>query len=287
MGHGSAHGSAHGSDPIEADSPVEELPPIKAKKPSKRASKTKKNDNKESSKEWTTAEEIVLCKGWCDVSENSEKGNTMKSKGFWQTVINYFRNEIGSTRGGSCDLNVYQKACAEYELVYGHPFTLEPCWNILKGLATWKEIEMPSFYKKTKGRKKSKTSETTSGSAQGSLNLNDEAVESEEETQEERSIGRDRAKKKSSASFREGYSFVDLLKNRELDIQEAARRGAADLKREKLEIQHRALELAEKKKRNKDILFYNSVIDSSLPSTQQQKLQELKDKIKEYYNLDY
>ncbi|GKB69477.1 ABC transporter G family member 7 isoform X2 [Tanacetum coccineum] len=248
------HGSAHRSAPVDDDdSPVEELPPIKAKKPSKRASKTKKNDNKESSKEWTTAEEIVLCKGWCDVSENSEKGNTMK----------------------------------KYELVYGHPFTLEPCWNILKGLATWKEIEMPSFYKKTKGRNKSKTSETTSGSAQGSLNLNDEAVESEEETQEERSIGRDRAKKKSSASFREGYSFVDLLKNRELDIQEAARRGAADLKREKLEIQHRALELAEKKKRNKDILFYNSVIDPSLPSTQQQKLQELKDKIKEYYNLDY
>ncbi|GKE21272.1 hypothetical protein Tco_1432784 [Tanacetum coccineum] len=154
MGHGSGHGSA----PVDDDSP-------------------------EPSKEWTTAEEIALCKGWCDVSENSEKGNAIKS----------------------------------------------------------------------------------------GLNLNDEAVESEEETQEERPIGRDRAKKKSSASSREGSSFVDLvadkffniktakwekmkeqqdsyiqLKNHELDIHEAARREVADLKRVKLEIQRRALELAEK-----------------------------------------
>ncbi|GJR59648.1 hypothetical protein Tco_1501810 [Tanacetum coccineum] len=81
--------------------------------------------------------------------------------------------------------------------------------------------------------------------------------ESEEETQEQRPIGRDRAKKKSFASSREGSLFVDLvadkffniksekwgkmkeqqdsyiqLKNQELDIPEAARREATDLKRE-------------------------------------------------------
>ncbi|GKC35723.1 hypothetical protein Tco_1048107 [Tanacetum coccineum] len=72
---------------VDDDSPVEEMSPVKAKKPSKRASNAKKNDNKESSKEWTTAEENSLCKGWCDVSENSEKGTAMKTKGFWQAVI--------------------------------------------------------------------------------------------------------------------------------------------------------------------------------------------------------
>ncbi|GKA28536.1 retrovirus-related pol polyprotein from transposon TNT 1-94 [Tanacetum coccineum] len=183
---------------------------------------------------------------------------------------------------GSCDLTVYQKACTEYKLMYGHDFTLEPCWNILKDHKAWLKVEMNSFYKNTKGRKKSKTSETTSGSALGGFNLNNEADESEEETQEQRPMGRDQAKKKSSASSREGSSFVDLvadkffniksakwrktkekqdsyiqLKNRELDIQEAARREAADLKREKLEIQRRTLELADKKIRDKDILFYN------------------------------
>ncbi|GJX92466.1 hypothetical protein Tco_0345792 [Tanacetum coccineum] len=84
-------------------------------------------------------------------------------------------------------------------------------------------------------------------------------------------MGRDRskAKKKSSTSSREGSSsFVDLvadkfmniksknwgkmneqqdsyiqLKNRELDIQEAA-----ELKRDKLEIPHRTFKLIQKKK---------------------------------------
>ncbi|GJT28932.1 hypothetical protein Tco_0909207 [Tanacetum coccineum] len=48
MGQGSAHGSGHGSAPVDNDSShVEEMSPIKAKKPSKRASKAKKNDTKE------------------------------------------------------------------------------------------------------------------------------------------------------------------------------------------------------------------------------------------------
>nr|GEY55970.1 hypothetical protein [Tanacetum cinerariifolium] len=134
-----------------------------------------------------------------------------------------------------------------------------------------------------KGSKKSKTSETTSWSAACGFNLNDEVDESEEETQEQRRMGRGRAKKKASASSHEGSSFIDLvvdkffniksatrekmkkqqdsyiwLKNRELDIQEATRREAVELKREKLAIQRQTLELAEKRKRDKDILFYNS-----------------------------
>ncbi|GJY38578.1 retrovirus-related pol polyprotein from transposon TNT 1-94 [Tanacetum coccineum] len=116
--------------------------------------------------------------------------------------------------------------------MYGHDFTMETCWNILKDHQAWLEVEMASFYKNIKGRKKFKTFETTSGSAPGGFNLNDEVDESEKETQEQRPIGRDRAKKKSSASSRDGSSFVDL--NRELDIQEAARREVAELKREKL-----------------------------------------------------
>ncbi|GKA25256.1 hypothetical protein Tco_0711365 [Tanacetum coccineum] len=111
------------------------------------------------------------------------------------------------------------------------------------------------------GSKKYKTSETTSGSAQGGFNLNDEAGGSEEEIREERPIGRDRAKKKASSSSSRsatssvaGGGLVDLvadkwksiklasrgkkneqqdsciqLKNRESDIQDATRREAAEL----------------------------------------------------------
>ncbi|GJR51747.1 hypothetical protein Tco_1402268 [Tanacetum coccineum] len=84
-------------------------------------------------------------------------------------------------------------------------------------------------------------------------------------------MGRDRAKakKKSFVSSCEGSSlFVDL----ELDIREGDRREAAELKREKLAIQRRTLELAEREKRDRDILFYNSEISSSLPAILRQKL---------------
>ncbi|GKA00399.1 hypothetical protein Tco_0672949 [Tanacetum coccineum] len=70
---GSAHGSASVDD--DDDSPVEEMSPVNANKPSKRASRTKENDGKEKEapKDWTKAEEIALCQAWCDVSENKEK----------------------------------------------------------------------------------------------------------------------------------------------------------------------------------------------------------------------
>nr|GEY02188.1 NBS-containing resistance-like protein [Tanacetum cinerariifolium] len=59
-------------------------------------------------------------------------------------------------------------------------------------------------------------------------------------------------------------SYIQL-KNRELDIQEAACREATELKREKHAIQRRTLELTEKIKRDKDILFYNSEISPLCP----------------------
>ncbi|GJT12270.1 hypothetical protein Tco_0859312 [Tanacetum coccineum] len=286
------HGSALVHDD-EDNSPAGEVSPVKPKKPSKRAAKTKKDDpkeGKEAPKEWTVAEETALCQGWCDVSENSISGNSMKAKGFWKAVIQYFREETGSTRAnhesGTNDLDVYHKACAEYKMIYKGDFNLEHCYNILK--------DHP---------------------VSGGINLNDEADEAVEETQEFRPMGRDRAKakKKAAGSSREGASsFVDLvadkfynmkqkkwgkkdkeqqsyieLKNRELSIREAEAREIAQLKKEKLEIQRRTLELAEREKRDKYILFYNSVIDPNLPPIQQQKLLEMKMKIKARYNLDY
>ncbi|GJY60413.1 hypothetical protein Tco_0461070 [Tanacetum coccineum] len=221
LAHGSSHGSAHGSVPIhdeEDDSLVEETSPVKPKKPSRRATKAKKDEPKEvkdAPKEWTVEEEIALCQGWCDVSENNISGNSMKAKGFWEAVIRYFKKKTGSSRGydsivskwknmvrpridafcaiiknieakhesGTNDLDVYHKACAEYKIIYKGDFTLEHCYNILKDHLGWKDVEMPYFYQ-TQGRKKSKTSETTSGSAYDGLNLNEEADEDVEETQE-------------------------------------------------------------------------------------------------------
>ncbi|GJV88429.1 hypothetical protein Tco_1532367 [Tanacetum coccineum] len=48
---------------------------------------------------------------------------------------------------GSCDLVLFQNALAEFDTGYGHPFTMEACWRILKDHAAWTEIEVPSFNK--------------------------------------------------------------------------------------------------------------------------------------------
>ncbi|GJU94085.1 hypothetical protein Tco_1318841 [Tanacetum coccineum] len=153
-GHGSTHGSASVNDDKEDDSPVEEVSPVKPKKPSRRAIRAKKNDPRELPKEWTVEEEIALCQSWCDVSENNIVGNSMKTKGFWDAVITYLEKKTGSSRGydsilskwknkvrprigafcaiinnvednhegGSNDLDVFQKACKEYKMIYRQDF---------------------------------------------------------------------------------------------------------------------------------------------------------------------
>ncbi|GJS63016.1 protein kinase-like domain, concanavalin A-like lectin/glucanase domain protein [Tanacetum coccineum] len=204
----------------EDDSPVEEVSPIKPKKPSRRIAKAKKDEPKEvkkTPKERTVEEEIALCQGW--YFEN-ETGST---RGY-DSIVSKWKNRVppridafcviiknieANHESGTNDLDVYQKACAEYKMMYKGDFTLEHCYNILKDHPGWKN----HFYQ-SQGRKKSKTSETTSGSASGGLNLNEEADKDVEETQEFQPMGRDRAKakKKAAGSPRGGASsFVDLV----------------------------------------------------------------------------
>nr|GEU37869.1 hypothetical protein [Tanacetum cinerariifolium] len=215
-GQGSVHSSAHGSAPVNDDE--EDDYPVK---------------------------EVALCQAWCDVSEINIVGNIMKTKVFWDAVITYFKNKIGSSRGYDSIVSKWKNRVRPR---IGAFCTI--IHNVEENHES--DIEMPSFYN-TQGRKKSKTSETTSGSASGGLNLNDEADEAVEKTQELRPMGHGQSKaKKKSAE----------LKNQELNIREAEVREAAKLKRDKLEIQRRTLELAEKEKQDKDILFYNSEINS-------------------------
>ncbi|GKB24391.1 hypothetical protein Tco_0863792 [Tanacetum coccineum] len=81
-------------------------------------------------------------------------------------------------------------------------------------------------------------------------------------------------------------SYIDL-KNRELDIHEKASREAAELKRQELEIKRKTLELKLRNKRDKDLRFYMKKIDETLPPIQQEKLKEMKQEIKELYDLNF
>ncbi|GKA24099.1 hypothetical protein Tco_0710132 [Tanacetum coccineum] len=123
--------------------------------------------------------------------DNSGIDPAMKSKGFWQAVINYFRDETGSTRG-------YDSIVTNGEI----RFALELV-DVLKSVCRIRIGVRACLYVGF-------ALEHFEGASQGGLDLNDKAVESVEETQEERPIGHDRAKKKSFASSRDGSSFVDF-----------------------------------------------------------------------------
>ncbi|GKC40368.1 hypothetical protein Tco_1052752 [Tanacetum coccineum] len=64
---------------LDDDSPVEEVVHVKPNKVSKCHQKAKTTNNQESSKPWTTEEEVALCKAWCDVSKNNIRRNAMET----------------------------------------------------------------------------------------------------------------------------------------------------------------------------------------------------------------
>ncbi|GJU33047.1 hypothetical protein Tco_1176636 [Tanacetum coccineum] len=53
-----------------------------------------------SSQPWTIAEEIALCKAWCDVTENNVTGDAMKMRRFWSEVVACFEKEMGENIRG-------------------------------------------------------------------------------------------------------------------------------------------------------------------------------------------
>ncbi|GKA27219.1 glutathione S-transferase T3-like protein [Tanacetum coccineum] len=223
------------SQPVEDDSPVEEVEPVKPKRKYTRRSKPTKKNDKEFVEPWTIEEEIAFCKAWVAKSEDSVEGNGKKAVGFRTEVANHFHKEIGEDKrsydfvnckwknrirpkvsqfceiynsvrdrhqSGSCDNTVYQEVELVYRIIYNAPFTLTECWKIVKDHPKWKKVKMPKFYKSKKSRTSKNTSQGNSDSAHIGVNLNDEAADSEDvEAQEVPApMGRDRAKKKGSSS---------------------------------------------------------------------------------------
>nr|GEV31444.1 hypothetical protein [Tanacetum cinerariifolium] len=100
--------------------------------------------------------------------------------------------------------------------------------NSMKTMGFWDAVI--TYFENETGAKKSKTSETTSGSASVGFNLNDEADESVEETQDLRLMGCDQSKamKKSVGSSRQGSSlFVDFVADKFLNIKKIGKEGRA------------------------------------------------------------
>nr|GEX14383.1 hypothetical protein [Tanacetum cinerariifolium] len=162
-----------------------------------------------------------LAHGSAPVQDDEDDSPVEESKGFWDAVIRYFEKETGSSRGYDSIVSNWKNRvrprigafCAIINNVEANHESDHP---------GWKDVEMLYFYK-SQGRKKVKTSETTSGSTSDGLNLNEEANEDVEETQEFRPMGRDRAKAKNKAagsSRGRSSSFVDLVADKFFNIKQ-------------------------------------------------------------------
>ncbi|GJS26461.1 ribonuclease H-like domain-containing protein [Tanacetum coccineum] len=289
------------SQPVENDSPVEEVEPVQPKRKYTRRSKPTKKNDKEFVEPWTIEEEIALCKAFVAKSEDSVQGNGKKAAGFWREVAEHFHEEMGEDKrsydsvnckwknrirpkvsqfceiynsvrdrhqSGSCDNTVYQEAELEYRTIYNAPFTLTECWKILKDHPKWKkEIRI-------------------------GVNLNDEAADSEDvEAQEVPApIGRDRAKKKGSSSGARSEtsiagdpSLVDALLSKFTMAATPFFTQRKESSSEYLQIKERELELEERKRQEQGELERLRIGQRNKELDLQQKFEE----DLQYYNEDH
>ncbi|GKB02998.1 hypothetical protein Tco_0831087 [Tanacetum coccineum] len=86
------------SQPVENDSPVEEVEPVQPKQKYTRRSKPTKKNDKEFVEPWTIEEEIALCKAFVAKSEDIVQGNGKKAAGFRREVVERFHEEIGEDK---------------------------------------------------------------------------------------------------------------------------------------------------------------------------------------------
>nr|GEU39712.1 hypothetical protein [Tanacetum cinerariifolium] len=87
------------SEPVEDDSPVEEVAPVKPKRKYTRRRQPIKKSDKEFVEPWTIEDEVALCKAWVSASENSIEGNGKKASGVWTKVTEGCRGSRVCTNG--------------------------------------------------------------------------------------------------------------------------------------------------------------------------------------------
>ncbi|GJS13676.1 retrovirus-related pol polyprotein from transposon TNT 1-94 [Tanacetum coccineum] len=165
------------------DSPVEvtALTPTQPKLVKRRQKRTVRNEYAPLCVSWTNEEEIVLCKGWVHVSENSILGNARRESGFWNEVVAYVERKT-KTLGRRT-----------YDMVNGKWMMMRP------NVARFCEVFTNVMHRKIGKRyKTSDSSSFNTESRDSSVNLNVDAGGDEEDEVQEvapRPIGRDKAKK--------------------------------------------------------------------------------------------
>ncbi|GJY11140.1 hypothetical protein Tco_0379325 [Tanacetum coccineum] len=88
-------------------------------------------------------------------------------KGFWLEVFANFEKEMGGLVEDTIPslsnekIRFVIKLLPEFETGYGHPFTMEACWGILKNREAWTEVEMHLFNQRPMDKKMTQSNPLT------------------------------------------------------------------------------------------------------------------------------
>ncbi|GJV27619.1 retrotransposon protein, putative, ty1-copia subclass [Tanacetum coccineum] len=239
------------------DSPVElAAPPPKWKsKPTKgRQKRTAQNEDALRQTALTNEEEIVLCKGWVHVSENSKKEKVISTPGNAKDLRDHLEKLFYDNKDARA-INLDNELCS---LKIGNMSNNDYCTELKYMADRLKNLESPTSGSSSFNRK----------SGDASINLNvDVGDDKEDEVQElRRPMGRDKAKglkKKGARSSRLSSSTNDEVLAR-LMFSELAMHNqrAIRMKKEKclafLEIKRREVECRERELKMQEISNYNA-----------------------------
>nr|GEY32787.1 hypothetical protein [Tanacetum cinerariifolium] len=132
---------------------------------------------------WTREEEIALCKGWVDVSENNMLGNTRKDAGFWCAILQYLENKTKQY-----GRRTYDMINGKWKMVRPTVVRFREC-TILKDSPKWMQSELPKFAAKSGGGSKryksSGSSSFNTESKKASINLNANVGDDEKDEEKE------------------------------------------------------------------------------------------------------
>nr|GEX08513.1 hypothetical protein [Tanacetum cinerariifolium] len=142
---------------------------------------------------WTNEEEIVLCKDWVHVSENSAKCNARKTNGFWIVALEYLRNKIKQPGHRTYYMaNGKQKSvCPNVARFCGVHINVmrKAHWKVLRHSPEWWDQEVLKFLTNKNVAKRSKTSGSSSFNMKSEdvdINLNANGGDDDEDGKEER-----------------------------------------------------------------------------------------------------
>nr|GEU69292.1 hypothetical protein [Tanacetum cinerariifolium] len=254
--------------------------PTKKKKPPRNRQKRMiQSDDAPRQTAWTIKEEMALANAWRAISKIASivtRGSKMAfGVRFWSTWkgkqnSTVFERTLWYAKNGR-RVGDEDRAMIHYEFETDLPFKLRHCWEILKDILKWQEIELPNFSTESGGSKRHKSSVTSSfntESGEACINLNTNVCENNEDEVEKIRRTRGRDKRELLGKIKEQQQKILEIKRREVECHE------------------REIATQEYRLEQEDMRFYLQPYDH-FTLDQRKAMDEIRAKIKANYNLQY